>query len=87
MIRVEIRVILVQVPRTCLTVAYSSNSACGLLSQHVLMYDVMWSAHSYKWNTILNADFIHRLQDILYSVNKMDLCFTMRTGTFSCEVC
>lgn len=82
----EIQVTLVQVLRTCtcLTVVYSNKSACGLLSH---MYDVMWSAHGYKWKIILYADFIHSLQDILYSVNKMGLCFSMRTGTFSCEVC
>lgn len=87
MIRVEIQVTLVQVLRTCtcLTVVYSN------ISLHVVycpnMYYVMWSAHGYKWNIILYADFIHSLQDVLYRVNKMGLCFSMRTGTFSCEVC
>lgn len=61
------------------------------ISLHVVycpnMYDVMWSAHGYKWNIILYADFIHSLQDVLYRVNKIGICFSMRTGTFSCEVC
>lgn len=70
---------------------YVSDSCLIQISLHVVycpnMYDVMWSAHGYKWKIILYADFIHSLQDILYSVNKMGLCFSMRTGTFSCEVC